>query len=69
MDKRTQFHLWYIVAAIVGILLLQELWTHNQQVASLPYSQFLDDLKGGKVAEVSVSGDYISGSFKQAENG
>jgi len=69
MDKRTQFHLWYIIAAIVGILLLQELWTHNQQVASLPYSQFLDDLKGGKVAEVSVSGDYISGSFKQAENG
>ncbi|MGH7035190.1 MAG: ATP-dependent zinc metalloprotease FtsH, partial [Stellaceae bacterium] len=69
MDKRMQFHVWYIVAAIVGILLLQELWAHNQQVTTLPYSQFLDDLKGGKVAEVSVSGDYISGSFKKAENG
>ena len=57
MDKRTQFHVWYVVAAILGILLLQQLWTQSQQVSVLPYSQFLDDLKGGKIAEVSVSGD------------
>ena len=69
MDKRTQFHVWYIVAAIIGILLLQQLWTQSQQVSVLPYSQFLDDLKGGKIAEVSVSGDYIEGSYKQPENG
>ncbi|HKT20327.1 MAG TPA: ATP-dependent zinc metalloprotease FtsH [Stellaceae bacterium] len=69
MDKRTQFHAWYVVAAILGIFLLQQLWTQSQQVSVLPYSQFLDDLKGGKIAEVSVSGDYIEGSYKQPENG
>ncbi len=69
MDKSTQFHVWYIVAAILGILLLQQIWTQSQQVAVVPYSQFLEDLKAGKVDEVSVSGDYIEGSYKQAENG
>ncbi len=69
MDKRTQFHLWYVVAAILGVLLLQQIWAQSQQVAVLPYSEFLDDLKAGKIGEVSVSGDYIEGHYKQAENG
>ncbi len=52
MDKRAQFHIWYIIAAIFGILLLQQLWTQSQQVAVIPYSQFLDELKSGNVDEV-----------------
>jgi hypothetical protein len=27
MDKRVQFHLWYVVAALLGIFLLQQIWT------------------------------------------
>jgi len=69
MDKRTQFHLWYVVAAVLGILVLQQLWTQSQQTAVIPYSEFLDDLKAGKIAEVSVSGDYIQGQLKIADNG
>ena len=69
MDKRTQLHLWYIIAAILGIFLLQQLWTESQQVAVIPYSQFLDELKSSKVDEVQVSGDYIEGRYKQAEDG
>jgi len=69
MDKRTQFHVWYLLAAILGILLLQQMWTQSQQIAVVPYSQFLEDLKAGKVDQVSVSGDYIEGTYKQAENG
>jgi cell division protease FtsH len=69
VNKRTQFHLWYVMAAIFGVLLLQQLWTQGQQVAVIPYSQFLGDLKAGKIAEVQVSGDYINGQYNQAENG
>jgi cell division protease FtsH len=69
MDKRTQYHVWYVVAAVLGILLLQQLWTQTQQITVLPYSQFLDDLKAGKIGEVSVSGDYIEGQYKQPEKG
>ena len=69
MDKRTQFHLWYVVAAIVGILLLQELWTQSQEVAVIPYSQFLIELKADKIDQVRVSGDYIEGQYKEAQDG
>jgi cell division protease FtsH len=69
VDKRTQFHLWYVVAAIIGVLLLQQLWTQGQQVAVIPYSQFLDDLKAGKIAQVQVSGNYIDGQYKQPAKG
>ncbi len=66
MDKRVQFHIWYIVMAVLGVILLQQLWTQSQQVAVVPYSQFLDELKADNVDEVRVSGDYIEGSFKTA---
>jgi len=69
MDKRKQLHLWYIIAAVIGVILLQQLWTQRQQVDILPYSEFLNDLKAGKVAEVRVSGNYIEGQFKAPENG
>jgi cell division protease FtsH len=69
MDKRMQFHIWYVIAAIFGIILLQQLWTQHEQVAVLPYSEFLSDLTAGKIDEVSVSGDYMEGTFKAPENG
>jgi cell division protease FtsH len=59
-----------LIAAIIGIIVLQQIWAEHEQVAVLPYSQFLDDLKAGNVAEVRVSGDYIQGQLKKpAKNG
>ena len=69
MDKRVQFHVWYVIAAIIGVILLQQLWVQSTQVDVLPYSEFLDDLKAGKLAEVRVSGNYMEGQFKEAQNG
>jgi len=59
-----QFHVWYVVAALIGVVILQQLWAQSQQIAFIPYSEYLDDLKAGKVAEVSVSGNYIDGKLK-----
>jgi cell division protease FtsH len=69
MNKKNLWHVWYFLAAIFGIIVLQQLFSYNQQVQVVPYSQFLNDLKAGKVAEVKVSGDTIEGSYKQPENG
>jgi cell division protease FtsH len=69
MDKRTQFHVWYVIAALIGIVILQQLWEMNHQIAVIPYSTFLDDLKADKIAEVRVSGDYMEGEFKEAQDG
>jgi cell division protease FtsH len=69
MNKRVQFHLWYVVAAVIGVIVLQQLWVQSTQVDILPYSEFLDDLKTGKIAEVSVSGNYMEGTFKDPQSG
>src|SRR6185312_2584079 len=69
MDKRVQFHIWYVIAAIFGVLILQQLWAESQQIAVIPYSEYLDDLNAGKVDDVKVSGDYIQGNYKQPQNG
>ncbi len=69
MNKKHMWHAWYFLAAIFGVIVLQQLWAANQATQIVPYSQFLDDLKGGKIAQVRVSGDYIQGNFKEPVNG
>jgi cell division protease FtsH len=67
MDKPQQWHAWYVVAAIMGVTLLAQLWSFSQNVITIPYSEFLDDLKTGKIADVRVSGDYVEGDWKEAQ--
>src|SRR5579883_2271509 len=69
MDRKHQWHIWYFIAALVGVVLLQQLWSYGQHAAIIPYSEFLDDLKAGKVSEVKISGEYIEGRWKQPVNG
>ena len=47
IQPQTKYHALYFVAAMIGILLLQQVWTQYQRVEVVPYSQFLDDLKAG----------------------
>src|SRR5258708_9772979 len=69
MDKRVRFHVWYVIAALIGVILLEQLWVASTQVDVLPYSAFLDDLQVGKIGEVRVSGNYMEGQFKEPQNG
>src|ERR1043166_1130743 len=69
MDKRRQFHLWYVIAALIGFAVLQQLWAASQQVEVVPYSQYLDDLKANRIEEVRVSGSYIQGTYKEPKQG
>jgi cell division protease FtsH len=65
MKRQTLFHIGYWVAAILGILLLQHFYSAAQQIESIPYSQFEELLRDGKVAEIGVSDRYIQGRLKQ----
>lgn len=64
MNKRTQFHVGYWIAAFFGILLLQ--WIIGaRSVATIPYSDFETYLKQGKIAEIAVSDNFVQGAFKE----
>src|ERR1700682_5716985 len=67
VKKETQYHTWYWVAAIVAMMLIQAVFAAYTQVQTIPYSEFQDDLKAGKIAEVRVSGNYIQGKFKEPD--
>jgi cell division protease FtsH len=63
LKKETQYHAWYWVAVMVAVMAIQVIFASYTQIAQLPYSEFQDALKAGKIAEVRVSGNYIQGKF------
>jgi cell division protease FtsH len=65
MNRQTQFHVGYWLAAIIGILLLQHFYSISQRIEALPYSQFQQLLQDGKVDRVAVSDRYIQGTLKE----
>ncbi len=67
MDKQQRWHAWYAFIAIMGVILFAQMWALSRNVAVIPYSEFLDDLSAGKIAQVRVSGDYIEGDWKEAQ--
>ncbi|HEY6862699.1 MAG TPA: ATP-dependent metallopeptidase FtsH/Yme1/Tma family protein, partial [Burkholderiales bacterium] len=66
MEKRTQFTVWYVIIAVIGVLWLRDLWVTATQVQPIPYSEFQQQLKDGKIAEIAISDNLIQGSYKDA---
>jgi cell division protease FtsH len=64
MDKKTQAHAWYVILAILGILLIQAWWVGRQQIEVIPYSQFRELVRSDKVESVDVEGPIIYGRLK-----
>jgi cell division protease FtsH len=65
MTKQTQFHIGYWLAALAGILLLQYFYAVNQRFEAVPFSQFQQLLKDGKVEKVAVSNRFLQGTLKE----
>ncbi|MGA3310205.1 MAG: ATP-dependent zinc metalloprotease FtsH [Xanthobacteraceae bacterium] len=65
MSRQTKFHIGYWVAAVFGLVVLQYFYLSAQKVASIPYSQFEQLLRDGKVSEVGVSDHYLQGKLKE----
>jgi len=69
MDNKTTFNAWYIVAAIVVLLIIQALWQQAQQTEFIPYSQFKAMLEQGRVDELTITERRIIGRLKEAAPG
>ncbi|HEX8166860.1 MAG TPA: ATP-dependent zinc metalloprotease FtsH [Beijerinckiaceae bacterium] len=69
MPKDARFHLWYWLVAFGGLMLVQYIYVTTQQVANIPYSQFEQLLREGKVAEIGISDRFIQGKLKEPLDG
>jgi len=67
VDRRIQINGWYLVAAVLAILAIQQWWIGSHQVETIPYSQFEELIDAGKIQSVRVTDKYITGTLKEAQ--
>ena len=63
MDTKQQFSMWYFLAAMVAILAIQSTF-FSQHTETLQYSEFKTLLKNGKIVNVGVAEQALTGTFK-----
>lgn len=64
MNKKISFSIWYVILAFWALLLLQSYFGALKQAEEIPYSEFKALVATGKVAEVSVANQTLSGALK-----
>ncbi|MDQ5987146.1 MAG: ATP-dependent zinc metalloprotease FtsH 4 [Syntrophus sp. SKADARSKE-3] len=64
MEKHHRFSLWYILVAMWLVLIAQSYIASIFAVQTIPYSQFLNLLKTGKITEIAISANQIQGKMK-----
>ena len=68
MEQNTKFNIWYVLAAIWGVVLLQNLIFDQLRPEIIPYSEFIDALKQDRVQELSIGTDRIAGKMKAEDD-
>ena len=63
------FNLWYLMLAVWMLVLVAQFWRESTQVAAIPYSTFLDYQQAGRVGDLVVGSDQITGSIVEPEEG
>ena len=65
MERQHWFNIWYFIVAILGVLWLRDLWMTASQVEPIAYSQFEQELKAGRIKDISISNNVIQGTYKE----
>ncbi|MBU6497303.1 MAG: ATP-dependent zinc metalloprotease FtsH [Rhodospirillales bacterium] len=65
IKREHQINFWYIIAALLGVMLIQGLLIQQTHVKTIPYSQFLELLRQGQLTDLRIGADEITGTFKQ----
>ncbi len=64
MEQNTKFNIWYLLAAVWGVLLLQNLIFDQFRPQVLAYSDFIKAVTEDRVIEIDIGQDRISGKMR-----
>jgi len=64
VDRSTHINAWYVIVAVLGVVLLQNWLRTAQEVELLPYSKFLEYVRAGQVQEVVVTENHVRGILR-----
>ncbi len=67
MEKKHTVSIWYVLIGIWVVLIIQSYIASMLAVKTIPYSQFMNSLKQGKVTEIAISQGEIQGKMKNAQ--
>ena len=63
------WNLWYVLLAVWLLVLAAQFWYESTQVATIPYSRFLEYQQKGRVRDLVVGSDQIAGTLAPPEEG
>jgi len=66
LEKHHKFSLWYVLIGFWVVLIIQSMIAQLFIVKTIPYSQFLNLLKEGKVTEIAIGENQIQGKMRDA---
>ena len=67
MDPKTRWNLAYWLIAMLLLLMLQNWWQTARVVEHVPYSEFEQALEEGRIAEIRVADQTITGKLKSPD--
>ncbi|MEX3634579.1 ATP-dependent zinc metalloprotease FtsH [Paraburkholderia sp. BR14320] len=67
--REHQINLLYVLAAMIGVLVIQSLISQPDHIRTIPYSEFQQLVSQGKVTDLVVGPTRITGSYKDAPKG
>ncbi|MDP1948486.1 MAG: ATP-dependent zinc metalloprotease FtsH [Nitrospirota bacterium] len=67
INKKISFSIWYVFIAIWAVILVHDFIHALQKLEELPYSEFRTLVAAGKVEEVTVTHQALTGKLKQEE--
>jgi len=67
LDKKQSWNVGYWLLAFLLLLWLQDIWQNASQAEVVPYSEFEQALSEGRIVDITVNEQTISGRLKVAE--
>jgi cell division protease FtsH len=64
MERRTQIHVWYFIAAALAVLWLREMWISTPRIEPISYSEFQNALERGRIESVEVLETQLRGRYR-----
>ena len=60
-------NLWLVLLALVALFWLRDLWVVSTQVQPVPYSEFLQHLKAGRLESIVIGSQFIEARLKSPQ--
>lgn len=67
MENKHKYNVIFAIFAVFGILIIHDMWVEQQSIKAVPYSQLETLLQQGKIKDLTIRENFISGELKETD--